>query len=195
MRLVCPCCGAVASLEAWVKDVHVRRFFSIYVQFPVGIQERLPDYLGLFRSVKTGDHPAALSWRRAVRILEQLKELIGAGTVQWDRGEVRPAPPQLWAEAIERVLERRPRGLKNHNYLRHVAWELAAPLAAKAEQEVKPREVPAQEPSEIRYPSPDEAHRKYKFWKRQAATSYKGPEMLGNIIDKVLPREKQEGKR
>jgi len=34
---------------------------------------------------------------------------------------------------MEATVASGPKGLKNHNYLRHVAWELAAELAARAE--------------------------------------------------------------
>jgi len=34
---------------------------------------------------------------------------------------------------MDATLSRRPKSLANHNYLRHVAWELAGPLAAARE--------------------------------------------------------------
>ena len=61
--------------------------------------------------------------------------MIDAGSVQWDGREARPAPPQLWAQAMNAVLERRPTALNNHNYLRHVAWQLAEGLAARTERD------------------------------------------------------------
>jgi hypothetical protein len=72
-----------------------------------------------------------------------------------------PAPADIWARAMEATLASGPKGLKNHNYLRHVAWELAAETAAAAErareterqkrrqEEEEPREMPESARAEI----------------------------------------------
>lgn len=130
MRLVCPSCGAIASLEAWANDPAWRQFADLLVRVPCSLQDRVIPYLGLFRQGSRGLTPL-----RASRILKQLVELIEPETIRWDGGEERPCPHHVWAEAIDATLQRRPNGLKNHNYLRHVAWEMAAPLAAKAERD------------------------------------------------------------
>ncbi|MEM5789006.1 MAG: hypothetical protein AAGU11_16965, partial [Syntrophobacteraceae bacterium] len=130
MRLICPCCGGIASLEAWCNDAEIREFQAAMARMPAIVQSKIPQYLGLFRK----EAGRALAWPKASKLLGQLASMIDDGVIQWEGGERRPSPPQLWAEAIDAVIERRPKGLGNHNYLRHVVWEKAGPLAAQAER-------------------------------------------------------------
>jgi len=128
VRLVCPSCGAVASLEAWLSDPDWREMIEFLPSIPGQIQRRAISYLALWR--KNGK---ALNPAKALKILKGLNELVSEGTVHWEHGETRPAPLELWAEALDATIESRPSGLANHNYLRHVAWEKAAGLASRAE--------------------------------------------------------------
>lgn len=128
MRLVCPSCGAVASAEAWQNDSAIRYTFEALVKLPSPVLNQSLSYLGLFRQ-----GTKALPWRRALTIVRGLKDLVETGTVHWQGGETRPCNAEIWGKAIEATLSSGPKGLKNHNYLRHVAWELAAELAAKME--------------------------------------------------------------
>ena len=128
MRLVCPSCGAVASAEAWQNDSAIRYTFEALVQLPSPVLRQSLSYLGLFRQ-----GTKALPWRRALTIARSLKDLVEAGSVHWQGGETRPCTAEIWGKAMEATLSSGPKGLKNHNYLRHVAWELAAELAARAE--------------------------------------------------------------
>ena len=128
MRLICPSCGAIASLEAWQNDSDARRFMELILQFPSIVQPRLLPYFGLFRQGAKG-----LTWSRATRLSSELHEIVIRDTIQWDGGESRPSHPQLWAAAMDAVLARRPKSLTNHNYLRHTAWEMASTLACHAE--------------------------------------------------------------
>lgn len=128
MRLICPSCGAAASAEAWQNDSTCRYFFEALVQLPAPVLSRALPYLGLFRQ-----GGKSLPWRRAFTIVRSLKELVEPGTVHWQGGETRPITAQIWGDAMEAALAAGPKGLKNHNYLRHVAWEMAAELAAKTE--------------------------------------------------------------
>ncbi len=130
MRLVCPACGAIASLEAWANDPAWRQFADLLIKVPCSCQDRVIPYLGLFRQGERGLTPV-----RAARVLKQLVGLLEPETIRWEGGEERPCPPHVWAEALDATLQRRPKGLKNHNYLRHVAWEMAAPMAAKTERD------------------------------------------------------------
>jgi len=132
MRLICPSCGAIASAEAWENDAAARQALDVVVRLPGVVQSRVLPYLGLFRQGARG-----LTWSRALKLLQQLRHLVDAGTVRWEGGELRPCPPTVWAAALDAVLARRPKGLKNHNYLRHVAWEMAAGQAAHEEREVE----------------------------------------------------------
>jgi hypothetical protein len=128
MRLICPSCGAVASAEAWMNDSIIRNFFEAALKLPSAVQIRTLHYLGLFRQGEK-----ALPWRRALTLVRSLKDLTEPDTVHWQGGEERPVTSEIWGRAMEATLASGPKGLKNHNYLRHVAWEMAAELAAKAE--------------------------------------------------------------
>jgi hypothetical protein len=135
MRLVCPSCGAIASLEAWSNDAAWRKFAELLVKLPGTVQERALPYLGLFRQGDRGLTP-----RRAVKLIGDLMALVDPGTVHWDGGETRPASAALWAAALDATLARRPQGLTNHNYLRHVAWEMARNESASRESTKESRE-------------------------------------------------------
>ena len=130
MRLVCPSCGATASAEAWTNDTAIRYTFEALVQLPLPVLRQSLSYLGLFRQ-----GTKALPWRRALTVAKSLKELVETGTVHWQGGETRPCNPEIWGKAMEGTLASGPKGLKNHNYLRHVAWEMSAELAAKTEND------------------------------------------------------------
>jgi hypothetical protein len=131
MIIVCPNCGGSASLEAWLNDRDWRDLVALIPRVPAQLQVRAISYLGLFRSGSRSLKPA-----KACKVLIGLLDLVEPGTVHWDRGETRPAPLELWAQALDAVIDRRPTALSNHNYLKHTAWEMAGPLAAKAENMV-----------------------------------------------------------
>ncbi len=129
MRLVCPCCGGVFSLEAAENDASVRQFNAVLCRLPHHVQHHTARYLGLFRRGDRG-----LAWPRALRLITELQDLVAPGTVHVDGGETRPAPAQLWAEAMEETLGAGVKELKNHNYLRKVVWARARELVAKHER-------------------------------------------------------------
>jgi hypothetical protein len=108
----------------------VRQFNALMGELPWQVREQAARYLGLFRVGERG-----LSWKRALRILQELKELTNLGTVHWEGGETRPAPAGLWAEVMCEMCEKGKRELDSHNYLRKVVWTRARPLAVKEEQE------------------------------------------------------------
>lgn len=136
MRLICPSCGAEASLEAWQNDATFRQLVDVISKLPGPVASRTPAYLGLFRRGKRG-----LTWQRALRIASDLLDLVGPGTVHWDNEEERPAPAQHWAAALDIVLARRPTALEDHNYLRKICWQEARGLAAEAERQVNIRKA------------------------------------------------------
>lgn len=129
MKLVCPSCGATASAEAWTNDTAIRYTLEALVSLPSPVLRQSLAYLGLFRQ-----GTKALPWRRALTIARSLKELVETQAVHWQGGETRPCTGEIWGKALEATLASGPKGLKNHNYLRHVAWEMAAELAAKMEK-------------------------------------------------------------
>jgi len=131
MKLICPECGATACAAAWSNDAEAREVLAAIVKLPPQIAANILPYLGLFRPGKR-----ALAWKRARKIVGDLVALTASGHVQIQGKAARKCPPAIWAQAMEDMAARRDRlqlPLKNHNYLKHVAWPLAD--AADAQQE------------------------------------------------------------
>jgi hypothetical protein len=122
----------VASAEAWLNDSTIRNFFEVVVTLPSPVQARTLHYLALFRQ-----GAKALPWRRALTLAKALRDLTQSETVHWQGGETRPITPDIWGQAMEATIVSGPKNLKNHNYLRHVAWEMAAEGAARAEASIE----------------------------------------------------------
>ncbi len=68
-------------------------------------------------------------------LAKSLRDLTEQETVHWQGGETRPATPDLWGRAMEATIAGSPKGLRNHNYMRKCAYDLAEELAAKAEKD------------------------------------------------------------
>jgi len=141
----------MASLEAWANDAECRSLLQVLVGLPRPVQGRAIEYLGLFRP----GPDRGLSWRRALKVAQELAELVGKNRIQWDNSEERPISPEVWGEALEAVVARRPAKLQNHNYLRHTAWAFSERLARHVEndrerglRERKPSPPPARGPGE-----------------------------------------------
>ena len=131
MKLVCPCCGATASAESWENDMEARKTMQAIVALPREVALESLFYLGLFRPAQR-----ALSWKAALRIVQELSELVAAGHVQVKGKPSRPCPPDVWAVGMRQMVAQRDtiaRPLKNHNYLRQVVWQLADKLDADLE--------------------------------------------------------------
>jgi len=123
MKQTCPACGAIASAEAWENDTNSRHANAAMLDLPAPLHRYIKSYLSLFRP-----QSSALNWAKAHRLTEELLKLVATGNVQVQGKVSRPCPPRIWALAIEQMIERRQqlqRPLKNHNYLRHIAWSLA----------------------------------------------------------------------
>ncbi|MDZ4378792.1 MAG: hypothetical protein U0973_11625 [Xanthomonadaceae bacterium] len=78
----------------------------------------------------------ALSQRRAARLVAGVLELIACGEVTRN-GVTRPAPPTVWVQAMDQMLEGRERlrlPLSGHGYLLEVAFGHADKIDAQAEK-------------------------------------------------------------
>lgn len=132
MRLTCPSCGAIASLEAWFNDADTKEALMAILAFPPEIAKNIPAYLAFFRPE---EH--ALPWRRVCSLVAVLRGLINAPTIT--QGHKHPLPNSVtwWRSALEQVAAQRgqvKRPLANHNYLRTIAYAAAEAAEAKAEQ-------------------------------------------------------------
>ncbi|MEN6439448.1 MAG: hypothetical protein ABFD97_12815 [Syntrophobacter sp.] len=165
MRLVCPCCGAIASLEAWQNDPAWRDFAVTQAKFPPLLQNRIAPYLGLFRRGKRGLLPT-----RAASLARDLLVLVESGSVQVRGEESRPASIAIWAAAMDETVDARPDRLKNHNYLRKVAWSLAEAGAAQAEKTAESLKANAREAPAIGKPAKCQGKDVAPLEERQAVT-------------------------
>lgn|GEM_PF-966501 len=134
----CPACGFCGELEAFFDPVDWKRVLVLRDELPALVQPNLWEYLALFRPDKR-----ALTGKRTLKILTELRDLTTTGRVRWERSEERPCPPDVWAEAMRAAIEREPRleHLTDHNYIRHTAWGKARPLAARTERDNEARKV------------------------------------------------------
>lgn len=163
MKLVCPSCGATASAEAWTNDAAIRYTLEALLQLPTPVRLQALAYLSLFRQ-----GAKALPWRRALTLARSLKDVVQAETIHWQGGETRPVNAEIWGKAIEATLASSPKGLKNHNYMRKCAYDLAAELAAKQEskREAERRNIRREETGDPTALS-DETRKKIEAMKKQ----------------------------
>ena len=158
MKLVCPSCGAVHSAEAWSNDPVARQCLKLAGEMPHAVASRCFAYLSLFRPAppsilplrgtppsipplrgdKGGDLGGcqrSLQWKKVLRLLSELKELVTLPHVQWERKVARPNSAHAWGMAMEKVIENPPKRLplKTHGYLRAIAYEICDDLDKKIE--------------------------------------------------------------
>lgn len=132
MILTCPSCGATASANAWENDLEAREALKAITCLPPAVAKAALGYYSLFRPATR-----ALSWKKVKTITLELTALVNPGYVQVQGKPARPCPAHLWAQAMEQMVDRATtlqRPLKNHNYLRQIAHQLADQADAKQEQ-------------------------------------------------------------
>jgi len=105
-----------------MNDADARAALRIVAELPWSVSRMVLPYLALFRTPGKG-----LKWTRALKLLADLDTLLKASHVQWEHRPARANSAEAWAKAMERIIEHPPKTLplKNHNYLRAVAWEIA----------------------------------------------------------------------
>jgi hypothetical protein len=138
MQITCPSCGSGFPLEAGFLDADAKRLAALFAGLEPALGRAAISYLRLFAPPKT-----RLRLPRAVRLMEQLVDLVSEGTVSADDrvNIVRPATQAMWAAGIEQMLADvklvqgcRASPLANHNYLRKVVFGLADQADAVAER-------------------------------------------------------------
>ena len=126
MKLTCPGCGAIGSLELFTADVDAREFAQLMGRVPPELAKPLQRYLSRFRP-----RARALAWARGRKLLGELVGAIEAGAIN-RHGRDWPAPAATWVTAIEVILAKRETlqlPLKSHGYL----LEIISGHADKAE--------------------------------------------------------------
>jgi hypothetical protein len=133
MRLVCPSCGAVHGAESFLNDDAARQFLLIFSKVPQEVQGCLMSYLSYFRSSKGN----GLRWVRALNLLREVVGLIQADEIRWENRKVIQNNVKYWRLAFEKMIDNPPKRLplKNHNYLRVIAYEFAEEEDKRLEEE------------------------------------------------------------
>ncbi len=120
----CPACGLKGPLAIFRVTIEGKKAIAVVNALPGPVGAVAIYYLDLFRPSSRN----AVSLNKAVRLLEELRDMVKGGHIQIGREVARPCPPGIWAAAMQTVLDQRP-GLKlpfiNHNYLKKVAYDLA----------------------------------------------------------------------
>ena len=114
MKLSCPGCGAVFSLDALIGMEGARDAVMAAMILPAPIGAQIMRYIGLFRPAKRN-----LSFDRAANLLNELLPMIEAAKIERN-GRIWSAPQVYWKQAIEEMLSKRDTlslPLKTHGYL------------------------------------------------------------------------------
>ena len=121
----CQTCGTSAPIEWFLSDTEYRKLCGVFSELPKPVQEVVFLYLSLFRPL-SGRSLAAI---KATRLITELRDLVKTGHVQYEHNVARPCPPQIWARAMEQMVERRETiktlPLKSHIYMKSIAYTLA----------------------------------------------------------------------
>ena len=127
MKIKCPNCGALASLDALIDNDAAAQALTLALSMtPLG--RLLVKYLGLFRPQSN-----QLTWARVVKILGELMPMIQSERVERN-GQLYEAPQTTWCSAIETVLNMRDLGkldlpMAGHGYL----FEIIASVSKRTE--------------------------------------------------------------
>lgn len=124
MKINCPACGALMSLELLFAHDGAREAMLALMRFGGAPARRTVKYLGLFRP-KGRD----LSFERFAKILNPLLDDMERGYIERNRKQ-KAVTVNMFLEAMEIVMMRRDEGkletpLKNHGYLYEVIMGLS----------------------------------------------------------------------
>lgn len=131
MKLTCPSCGAIHSIDAWENDAKARQCLKLAGELPQEVSRRVIAYLALFR-------PAGgrgLGWGKALRLLAGLRDEVGSAHIQWKNQVARPNDARHWAEGMDRLNQQLPKELPltSHGYLKSIVYRIADDADRKSE--------------------------------------------------------------
>lgn len=169
MKIKCPACGAVASLDVLITHAGAREMIFAAGKLPPQLADLVFRYLGLFRPEKS-----SLSFSRMASLLSELIEPMTAHQVTRDRKQW-PASDEMWKEAFEHMLNLREKNklslpLASHGYLFEI---IAGYSNKKAAQTERRQEI------ERKYGSP---------------TRTEGFNGIGGVIQNVFNNQTPEGR-
>lgn len=134
MKLACPSCGALMSLDVVIAHDGAREAVQTALQLPAPLGKQLIQYVALFRPPKR-----QLTLDRLAGLLGELLPLVQHERVRRDGREYR-APHALWAAALQDMVDRRDGlslPLKSHGYLLEIVAGKAGKVEAAVEQAVE----------------------------------------------------------
>lgn len=132
MKLTCPACGAVASLDVLLAHDDARAAVAAAMHISAPLAAQLLRYLALFRPDER-----SLTMARTATLLNELLPMIQEARVTRN-GRAYIAPVDTWKLALDEMLAKRARltlPLKSHGYL----LEIIAGMGEKQEAAVETR--------------------------------------------------------
>lgn len=133
MKLACPACGSLSSLDALLGNEGAREAVMAALEIPAPLGKLLVQYLGLFRPAKR-----QLSFDRVANLLNELLPMIREAKIERS-GRIWSAPQEYWKAAIEDMLTKRDKltlPLGGHGYLLTIIESYSNKAEAKAETQI-----------------------------------------------------------
>jgi hypothetical protein len=132
VKLCCPACGSVFSLDALLASESAREAVMAALALPAPLGKLLIQYIALFRPAQR-----QLSFDRVARLLEELRGPITDAKIERN-GRIWPAPQDTWRMAITEMLALRDAQklrlpLASHGYLFEIIGSTADRLQNTAE--------------------------------------------------------------
>ena len=132
MKLTCPACGALMSLEMVINDEAARQALGDALAIPSGLRTLFVRYMALHRPAKS-----RLSWAKVGRLLAEINSGIQAAAIL-HKGQTIPAPANVWTDALQRIINAAETGhldtpLSGHGYLYTIIAAATDRRDAKAE--------------------------------------------------------------
>lgn len=131
MKLSCPACGAVASLDVLIGHEGSRDAVMAALALPAPLGKALVQYIALFRPAQRN-----LSMDRLANLLAELQPMIEAARIERG-GRILSAPQDYWKCALEEMVSKRDKltlPLKSHGYLLAIIEGYNQKAEGKAEQ-------------------------------------------------------------
>lgn len=122
MKMTCPACGSLSSLDALLGNEGAREAVMAALAMPAPLGKLMVQYLALFRPTLrpgSGQAPRQLSFDRVANLLNELLPMITAARIERG-GRTWSAPQDYWTMALTEMIAKRDNlslPLKSHGYL------------------------------------------------------------------------------
>ncbi|MEW6562728.1 MAG: hypothetical protein AB1400_05780 [Pseudomonadota bacterium] len=136
MKLSCPACGSLSSLDALLGNEGAREAVMAALAMPAPIGKIMVQYLGLFRPAQR-----QLSFDRVATLINELLPMIHEAKIE-RHGRIWSAPQDYWRMGMEEMLAKRDRltlPLKNHGYLLSIIEGYSQKAEARTETQTEAR--------------------------------------------------------